>query len=221
MCPGFDVSALDWSQERTYAFCADCMEALRLMPTQYVDLAIVDPPYGNWMALSGGGRMKDRLLSRESKVMRGWNVAPTAEYFDELRRVSRYQIIWGGNYFSLPPTRCFVVWDKVQSWENWSQAEYAWTNFDRPSKIVRISTTSSGDECRIHPTQKPIRLYKWLLQKFAEEGWLILDTHMGSGSSRIAAYCMGFRYIGFEVSEQYYTAACERFERWRAQPLLL
>jgi len=137
---------------------------------------------------------------------------PSKEYFSELFRISKNQIIWGGNYFGLPPTRCFVCWDKLQSFENFSQVEYAWTSFDYPSKIIRMASRGGrNDKDKIHPTQKPVELYVQLIKTFAKPGDKIIDTHLGSGSSRIAAYNLGFEFVGCEIDEDYYNSMEERF----------
>lgn len=150
--------------------------------------------------------------------MISWDIAPEREYFEQLFRVSRNQIIWGGNYFELPMTRCFVVWDKQFS-ENFSMAmaEYAWTSFDSVAKIFRHSPMGSPSNPRFHPTQKPIALYEWLLNQYAKDGDTILDTHVGSGSSLIACHRTNHKYIGFEIDEVYYKKASERIERETAQ----
>lgn len=187
----------------------DCLEFLRSQPSMSFDLAIVDPPYGlDKKSTEGSGKLKNRI--RNTAHIKRWDEKPAQEYFDELQRVSRNQIIWGGNYFNLPPCRCFVVWDKQQPWENFSQAEFAWTSFDKPAKLTHVSKSS---EVKIHPTQKPIELYAYLLRTFANEGDSILDTHLGSGSSRIAAYKMGFDFTGCEIDFEYYTLQEQRFRQ--------
>jgi site-specific DNA-methyltransferase (adenine-specific) len=124
----------------------------------------------------------------------------------------------GGNYFQLPTTRCIVCWDKCQPWENFSQWEMAWTSFDKPAALYRLSNTGGrNDEKKIHPTQKPVKLYKWLLSKYANPGDKIIDTHVGSASSLIACHDMGFDYIGFEIDKYYYESAQERIEQVMAQ----
>lgn len=216
---------------------ADCMDIMRDMPDGAFDLAIVDPPYGinapnmnmggtnanpsTAMRLrgrrnSGDGKLKNRLLN-SSKI--GWdNETPTVEYFQELRRVSRNQIIWGGNYFDLPPTRCVVCWDKLQPWENFSQFELAWTSFDMPAAMFKLSNTvGTNREVKIHPTQKPVALYKWLLAKFAKPGDQILDTHLGSGSSAIAAHDGEFEFVGIELDANYYISAKQRIAIYQLQ----
>lgn len=192
-------------ENKTYNI--DCMEYMKGIPDKYFDLAIVDPPYNlSKSSTRGCGKLKGRILN--ANPIHDWDIAPSKEYFDELFRVSKNQIIWGANYFDLPPTRCVICWDKMQPWENFSQIELAWTSFDKPASIFRFHNRSIG---KIHPTQKPIELYTWLLRKFANKGDKILDTHLGSGSSRIAAYKMGFDFVGCEINNQYYEAQESRF----------
>lgn len=198
------------------AYCMDCMEAMRKMSDKCFDLAVVDPPYGLPKgSTSGSGKLKNRVLNREN--ISEWNSPPSSEYFSELFRVSKNQIIWGGNYFSLPPCRCFVVWDKLQPWENFSRCEYAWTSFNKPSKLFAYSNRRGK---KIHPTQKPIELYAYLFSKFANPGDKILDTHLGSGSSRIAAYDAGLDFVGFEINRNYFDKQEDRFEAHTAQTTL-
>lgn len=120
----------------------------------------------------------------------------------------------GGNYFSLPPTRCVLVWDKIQPWENFSQVEIAWTSYDKPAGIFHMCNTMGG---KIHPTQKPVALYTWILNKFAKDGYRILDTHVGSASSLIACHRAGLEYTGFEINQGYYETACERLQAEKNQ----
>lgn len=187
----------------------DCLEYMRSLEDKAFDLAIVDPPYGlSPKSTQGSGKLKGRCLNRGN--IQQWDVAPSKEYFDQLFRVSKNQIIWGGNYFDLPPTRCVICWDKMQPWENFSQIELAWTSFDKPAALYRFDNRTKD---KIHPTQKPVELYAWLLRKFASEGDKILDTHLGSGSSRIAAYKLGFDFAGCEINQRYYEAQEERFRK--------
>lgn len=188
----------------------DCMEYMRTLPDKYFALAIADPPYGlqEHGAQTGGmGKLKNRVFT--NGCINIWDKSPDKVFFTELRRISKNVIVWGGNYFDLPPTRCFVCWDKVQPWENFSQVEYAWTSFSIPSKLFKFDNRTGK---KIHPTQKPTELYGWLLQQFAKPGDIIFDPMMGSQSSRIAAYKMGFDYYGCELDADYYKAGCERFE---------
>ena len=220
----------------------DCMEHMKNMSDNAFELAIVDPPYGinapNMPMGSGapsrGGRTSTAVELKKGRLNQGagklkdralqnlncdWDYeVPSPEYFEQLFRVSKNQIIWGGNYFHLPPTRGIAVWDKCQPWENFSQVELAWTSFDKPAALYRFATTQSAKgETKIHPTQKPIELYKWLLKRYAKEGDKILDTHVGSASSLIACHDLGFEYLGFEIDEEYYEKAKERLERVKAQ----
>ena len=145
-----------------------------------------------------------------------WDVAPPPEYFRELARVSKNQIIWGGNYFDLPPTRCFLVWRKTTISENFSMAmaEYAWTSFNENAKVFE---RAPQDPARFHPTQKPVELYMWTLNLFAKPGDKILDTHAGSASSLVACHRLGFQYVGFEIEPAYFEKARDRLEREQAQ----
>jgi site-specific DNA-methyltransferase (adenine-specific) len=188
-------------------FNIDCLEYLRTLPDKAFDLAIVDPPYGlSSKSTRGSGKLKNRELNK-ADIARRWDKAPSREYFDELFRISANQIIWGGNYFNLPPCRCFVCWDKCQPWQNFSQAEFAWTSFNKPAKIFRFDNRYK----KIHPTQKPVELYAYLLNTFEKDGDRIIDTHMGSQSSRIAAYKLGYDYVGCEIDKEYFDRGCERF----------
>ena len=190
----------------------DCMDGMKEFPDKYFELAIVDPPYGIGEKFKGGATGK---MNFNEIVNKDWDKAPSKAYFDELFRVSRNQIIWGGNYFNLPPTRCLIVWDKQIS-EDFSLAmlEMAWTSFDKLAKIFRYSNPK-GD--KIHPTQKPVKLYEWILTNYAKQGDKILDTHVGSASSLIACHNLGFDYVGFELDTDYYNMANDRLERVKAQ----
>jgi site-specific DNA-methyltransferase (adenine-specific) len=147
------------------------------------------------------------------------NTSPKPEYFDELFRVSKHQIIWGGNYFILPPSRGFVIWRKTTVAESFSMAmcEYAWLSFNANAKVFDGAPQGTAQDPRVHPTQKPVALYRWLLQHYAKPGDKILDTHVGSASSLIACHQMGFDFMGFEIDPDYHKAATERLERARAQ----
>lgn len=191
----------------------DCMEYMKSVPDKFFELAVVDPPYGlDKKSTHGRGKLKNRCLNRGN--IQKWDIRPSKGYFDELFRVSRNQIIWGGNYFPLPPTRGILCWDKIQPWENFSQIELAWTSFDCPAAIIHLSNTGGANkESKIHPTQKPVALYHWILKKFANPDDKILDTHLGSGSSRIAAYKMGLDFYGTEIDKEYFYSQEERFRR--------
>lgn len=189
----------------------DCMESLRQFPDKFFDLAIVDPPYGiKVTAMNMGGRKTikpDKTKNWDKEV-------PSDDFFRELFRVSKNQIIWGGNYFNLPPTRGFVIWDKKNYGLSFAECEFAWTSFDVSARIYKKTATDSD---RIHPTQKPVDLYCWLLNTFAKQGDKILDTHCGSASSLIACHKLGFDYIGFDIDEQYWKLGNNRLENVKAQ----
>lgn len=150
-----------------------------------------------------------------------WDFAPPLEYFQQLARVSKHQIIWGGNYFDLPPTRCFIIWRKTNiPLEGFSMApvEYAWTSFNGNAAMFEFTSSGgTGRESRFHPTQKPVELYLWLLKHYAKPGDKILDTHLGSGSSRIAAYDLGLDFTGYEIDQTYFQLEEERFAAHAAQ----
>lgn len=167
------------------------------------------------------GQQDGRKMGGEVwKKIIAWDIAPGKEYFKQLFRVSRNQIIWGGNYFELPRTRCFLVWRKTNVPENFTMAmaEYAWTSFNANAKVFNFSAV--GIPGRFHPTQKPIELYDWIFRLYAKDGYKILDTHLGSGSSRIAAYKAGLDFTGYEIDEQYFKLAEERFEKFTMQGML-
>ena len=190
----------------------DCMELLRQTPDKYYSLCVVDPPYGIGDLFKGGASGK---MQFNEVVDKGWDVVPDESYFLELMRVSKNQIVWGGNYFKLPPSRCFIVWDKLISADfSLAMAEYAWTSFDALAKIFRLPTPKTG---KIHPTQKPVKLYEWLLTNYAKPGQTILDTHLGSGSSAIAANNLGFELVGCELDADYFASACQRIENAQRQ----
>lgn len=211
------------------AYNEDCMEVMRRYPDKYFDLAVVDPPYGGggWSNPTRfGGRFeryaKDSPDGREvgekvCKKIVSWDYAPGEEYFTELFRVSKEQIIWGGNYFGLPPNRCFIVWLKTNIPENFSMAmaEYAWCSFSDSAKVVKLS--SAGIAGRFHPTQKPEELYRWIYDKYTKPGMKILDTHLGSGSSRRAASDFGLEFVGCEIDKEYFQKQEKAWEEYTAQ----
>lgn len=194
----------------------DCMDFMAGLPDKAFDLAIVDPPYG----ISINMNMGRRKGKREKHKNKDWDSdIPDDSYFDEIFRVTKNQIIWGGNYFPLSVHRCFIVWDKAESMygRDFAECELAWTSFDQSARIFKMCPNQSD---RIHPTQKPIKLYRWLLKKYANPGDRILDTHLGSGSSAISAHQMGFDFVGCEIDKDYYDAACKRFKEQTAQQQL-
>ena len=203
------------------AYNRDCLEAMREMDDNAFELAIVDPPYG----INIGQALQGKWVSSRMAV-KNWDAqTPSPEYFEELRRVSVHQVIFGGNYFPLPPTRGFAVWDKGAGFRNrdFAECEMIWTSFDRNAKVFSHDPLANNDYHngrKIHPTQKPVALYKWLLQNYAKPGDKILDTHLGSGSSRIACYDLGFDFTGYETDYDYWSAQEERFARHTAQERL-
>lgn len=201
------------------AFNVDCMDYMKNCDDKQFDLAIVDPPYGieemtGKEVNHGRGKLKNRAFNFGEKKFNQWDKAPSKEYFIELFRVAKNQIIFGGNYFSLSPTRGFIVWDKSQPFPNFSACEFAWTSFNVPAKIFKFDNRVGG---KIHPTQKPVALYKWILKNYAKKNDTILDTHLGSGSSRIAAYDMGFNFVGTEIDSEYFEKQEKRFRDHCAQ----
>ena len=202
--------------DNSHVYLMDCMDALRQTPDKYFDLAVVDPPYGLPKdSTHGRGKLKNRILNNGG--LKVWDVAPNSEYFSELFRVSKDQIIWGGNYFGLPGGRGFAIWDKDQPFENFSACEFAWISFDKPAKIFREATTRTG-ESKIHPTQKSVKLYDWIYHNYLPNGGKVIDTHLGSGSNRIAAdKARNIEFYGFEIDSEYYEAQEKRFKIYKAQ----
>jgi len=195
------------------------MEVMARYTDKYFDLAIVDPPYGLGKKLTSGGGCKGWSSRTESKAEL-WDIKPSKKYFVELKRISINQIIWGGNHFQLPDSRGIICWDKLKDHDkNSSHFEYAWTSFDMIAKIFRYCNNGGfvNPIPKIHPTQKPIKLYDWLLTNYAKPGQKIIDTHLGSGSSAIAAHYFGVDFIGCEIDKDYYVAAVDRFNRETAQ----
>ena len=201
----------------------DCMDYLRDCEDNAFDLAIVDPPYGvkrdkGFDGFGGFGKPIAR-----TQYQGEWDSErPTKEYFDEVRRVSVSQIIWGGNFFAdlLPAGTHWIFWDKVQTMPTFGDGELAWTNSTRKSikkHVLEYNGLLGRELTRIHPTQKPVKLYDWLLSNYAKEGDRILDTHLGSGSSAIAAHYGQFDFVGIEIDEDYFNAAKARFEAETAQ----
>ena len=194
----------------------DCMELMRGYPDGYFELACVDPPYGLGLRTVEGGSKKNTQTKfiDDLKKKRWDSDVPTQNYWDELFRVSRNQVVWGGNYFGLPAHRTFIVWDKMTYVPTMSQIEQAWTSFDSPARLIKIN---SNQPDRTHPTQKPIALYDWIFANYAKEGDKILDTHVGSGSSRIAAHRAGLDFIGAELDPDYWAAQEKRYKEFKSQ----
>ena len=186
----------------------DCLEGMRQLPDKCIDLVLTDPPYGLDKKLFQGGSRNGNWAMSKYKGSE-WDVVPSEECFREIFRVSRNQIIFGGNYFVLPPTRGIICWDKVQAAPNFSQWEMAWTSFDRPAKL--FSHTFQFD--KQHPTQKPIELIKWILANYSIETDLILDPFMGSGTTARACKDLGRNFIGFELEPKYVEIANKRLQQ--------
>jgi len=193
------------------------MEGMKRYGDKHFSLAICDPPYGIDINMNMGRKKGEKKKHKDKK----WDASiPDEEYFKELFRISKNQIIWGGNYFPLPLTKSWIFWDKdVPDGVSFADGELAWSSFDKT--LVKVKLPYSGfrgsDTVRIHPTQKPVKLYKWLLRNYAKKGDLILDTHVGSASSLIACYDMGFDAVGFEIDKDYYEASKKRLEKFIAQ----
>ena len=200
--------------------CGDCMEGMKRFPDGYFDLAIVDPPYG----IENGNRATSSLRKYGGLDFAN-DKKPEKKYFDELFRVSKNQIIWGYNHLSdmLPSTKEFIFWYKHQTVDTYADGELAWTSFEKTAKCFDYPFYGfvNREEDRIHPMQKPIALYEWLLTRYAKPGYSILDTHVGSASSLIACERMGFDYVGFELNPEFYERAQKRMEQHRNQITLM
>lgn len=206
---------------------ADCMDLMAGYADDHFDLAVADPPYGigmhgqEWNNTPRG----QKSIKGKSKGLRvqpkQWdNATPDGAYFKELERVSKHRIIWGGNYFTdhLPPEKCWLSWDKKQpDGVGFSQFELAWTSLGGVCKTFRMYPTHVAQGVKTHPTQKPIKLYKWIFANYAERGMKVLDTHLGSGTIAIAAHYAGIHLTASELDPDYYKAACERIQRETAQ----
>lgn len=224
---------------KSVVYLMDCMDALRQTPDNYYSLALVDPPYGIGAGKRVGTTYKEGVLRNKKGfgntklyIANNWdNEVPTAEYWNELFRVSENQIVWGGNYFTqyLPESRGWIYWDKKiinHQIDNYSDGELAWTSFDTVLRKVTYDwiglgyCNSSEKGTRIHPTHKPIFLYEWILQRYAQPNYLILDTHLGSGSSRIAADKAKLHFTGCELDHEYFYNHCKRFDNYSNQQTL-
>ena len=208
----------------------DCMELMAKYPDNHFDLAIVDPPYGGGgeKSIEGGKRFGglfdkykvertwEGCSKKYNKKILNWDYAPDQTYFDELFRISKNQIIWGGNYFQLPPNRCFLIWRKLTISESFSMAmcEYAWCSFNQNSKWIELRPQ---DTKRFHLTQKPVKLYSWILNNYAKKGDKIFDTHLGSGSIAIACHDMNFDLVGCEIDKEYYDNMMNRVNEHKKQ----
>jgi site-specific DNA-methyltransferase (adenine-specific) len=203
--------------EVNVAYNMDCMEAMREMPDKAFDLAVVDPPYGiNASEMQMGKGSKNWAKGKH------WDTkTPQKEYFEQLFRVTKECIIFGGNYFDLPKTNAWIVWDKgLYGKVTFGDCEFAWTSMKMQARIAQIrydGFVGADKDGRFHPTQKPVALYRWIFQRYAKPGYKILDTHLGSGSSRIAAYDAGLDFVGYEIDKEYFDKQEERFAYHAAQ----
>tara|TARA_R110002153_G_scaffold16733_1_gene58859 strand:+ start:488 stop:1081 length:594 start_codon:yes stop_codon:yes gene_type:complete len=186
----------------------DCLEDMLQFKENSFDLAIVDPPYGIGIS--------NNPVRQKHKKKQWDNNIPSNDYFKHLFRISKNQIIWGGNYFDLPPTQGYFIWDKKQPHDfSLAMCEYAWSSIQKPAKMWSLSVLK--ERGKIHPTQKPVQLYEWLLMNNAKEGDKILDTHLGSGSIAIACHNLGYDLEGYELDKDYYKAAKKRIQQHQSQ----
>jgi site-specific DNA-methyltransferase (adenine-specific) len=195
----------------------DNMELMARYEDNHFDLAIVDPPYGIGHSLLSSETRGSKFVRTERHLE--WDVLPSKEYFSELKRVSKNQIIWGGNYFLdyLPSTRGMLIWDKIQIFSG-ADFEFAWTSFDTSAKAFRMSRVEAyGNINKIHPTQKPVKIYEWILTNYAKEGDKILDTHLGSGSIAIACHNRKYDLTACELDKEYFDAAMKRIQQHKRQ----
>ena len=195
----------------------DCLEAMKSMKDNQFDLAIVDPPYGLERFKKGGS-----VVNKYGDENKHWNnIKPKKEYFTELFRISKKQIIWGANNFNLPTSEYFVIWQKGNALDfSFAMVEMAWTNIKKPAKLFKHLHVQNKDK-RIHPTQKPVKLYEWLIMNYANEGDKILDTHLGSGSIAIACHNLGYDLEGYELDKEYYDNALKRIKEHQSQLRLI
>jgi len=207
--------------DRVRLHLGDSLEAMKEMPDNTYDLAIVDPPYGieRFKNVTKTPSSKDVHAKRFQRMETVNNTKPSQKYWNELFRISKNQIIWGANNFELPPSEYFLCWNKEQAMPNFATLEYAYVSMGlkKPAKLFTYSIHKHNQTNKIHPTQKPVKLYEWLLDNYAKEGDKILDTHLGSGSIAIACHNRGFQLDGWEIDEEYYNNALKRFEQHKAQ----
>ena len=208
---------------KSNTFNTDCMEFMRNIPDKYYDLAVVDPPYG--LDNFKNNHSRSKIWTSTDYEKKDWDASvPDKSYFDELLRVSKNQVIFGANHFisKIPyDSSCWIVWDKMNGSNDFADCELAWTSFKKAVRIFRFrwsgflqGYTGAFHEKRIHPCQKPIALYRFIFDKFSQAGWSVIDTHLGSGSSRIAAYLCGLDFTGIEKDEDYFKDEESRFENF-------
>jgi site-specific DNA-methyltransferase (adenine-specific) len=214
-----------WQQMIGEVVNADCLQAMKLIPDKSIDICLTDPPYGIGADRAQNKASESRIKANgKTKAGRGWkqyektdwdNEIPKKEYFDEIFRVSKNQIIWGGNYFTgyLPPRMCWLVWDKGQREFSLADGELAWTSFDKAMRIYCVPRGRALRDGRVHPTQKSLELFKWCLEKYSQPNDLILDPFLGSGTTARACKDLGRRFIGIELEEKYCQIAEERLKQ--------
>lgn len=208
---------MEYHQDNLHIYNMDCMELMKRYPDKYFNLAIIDPPYGNFnntIERTGGSWSRKYQIDNNIK---NWDIAPNNEYFKELFRVSKEQIIWGGNYFNLPPSKHFLIWEKITISESFTMAmvEYAWSSLNDNAKLFKHRPQRENG---IHPTQKPTALYSWILEKYSKPEYKILDTHLGSGSNAIANhYFKTSEFVASELDPDYYQASIKRIKKETAQ----
>jgi site-specific DNA-methyltransferase (adenine-specific) len=197
----------------------DNMGLMARYEDNYFDLAIVDPPYGIERFKKGFGTTRFKMDKRTAKNGIEWDSKPSKEYWAELFRVSKNQIVWGANNFVMPPSEYFCIWNKKQTVDNFATAEYAWVSMGlkKPAKMFDYGIHKHNHTNKIHPTEKPVALYEWLLMNYAKEGDNILDTHLGSGSIALACHNLGYDLTGCELDEEYYTKAMIRLKEHKQQ----
>jgi len=197
----------------------DCIEYMKTCTDKQFDLAIIDPPYGIGLSSKKQSNFGKNGINHEYKE---WDIVPTAEYWKELMRVSKNQIVWGGNYFTdyLPISRCWLSWYKMQEFST-NEFELAWTSFDATCKQFNLSRVQSyANQNKIHPAEKPKRLYNWILKNYATAGMKILDTHLGSGNIAISCHYAEMNFVGCEIDKGYYDKAMKNFKDGTAQTSL-
>ena len=195
-------------------YCGDCLDLMREMPDKSVDLVLTDPPYGIKADNVVEGRIKREHNGWKDYGVSDWDeYPPTKEYFDNILRISNEQIIFGGNYFELPPSPGWIVWDKWQRGFSLADGELAWTSFNKALRIFSYSRASALKDGKVHPTQKPLKLMEWCLQKYSEPGMTVLDPFMGSGTTCVACKKLGRNFIGIEKEPAYVEIALKRLEK--------
>lgn len=203
-------------------YYADCIDIMSLLPDKSIDLVLTDPPYGLNIAKSGSLSIKGASNKKLEYKKEKWDILPSKKYFDEILRISKDQIIWGGNYFTdyLPPSQCWLVWFKKDGLpaRTFADCELAWTSFKRPAQVFNCRwhgfIRDSKEKKYKHPTQKALELFKWCL-KFVPEGSIIFDPFLGTGTTAIACLEMNYKYIGTEINEDYFNISLKRINQYK------